>query len=179
MPVPAPLAAAHALAAFEGPVRALLVDLKFRGLLRAGRELGRAMARAPGARRLLDEADLVVPVPLHWRRRWRRGHSQAAVLACSLGRAAALPCVSGLRRGRATRPQVGLDRGARHANVREAFDAPPRHRGSLADARILLVDDVVTTGATAAAAAGALRRGGARSVTLYAAAMAAAPGAMA
>lgn len=176
LPVPAPLARGLALAEYEGPVRTLLVDLKFRGLLRAGHRVGRAMAQARGARRSLAEADVIVPVPLHWWRRWRRGHSQAAVLARSLAREAGVTCVGALRRPRATRPQVGLDRRDRRANVRGAFDVPARRRASVAGARVLLVDDVVTTGATAAAAAVALRRAGARRVELYAAAVAAAPG---
>jgi len=179
VPVRAPLVRGHALADFEGPVRSLLVDLKFRGLLRAGNQVGRAMARAAGARRLLAEADLIVPVPLHWRRRWLRGHSQAAVLARSLAGSSGVRYVPALARPRTTRPQVGLDRRARRANVRDAFEVPPRRRPAVADASVLLLDDVVTTGATAAAAATALRRAGARRVTLYAAAVAAVPGAAA
>ena len=76
-----PVSQAHALATFEGPARRLLIDLKYDGLLRAGRAIGSRMADAPGARALLDDAQILVPVPLHWSRRWWRGHNQAAVLA--------------------------------------------------------------------------------------------------
>ena len=168
-----PLSGAHAFAEFEGPARRLLILLKFGGLLRAGREIGRRMALAPGAEELLDGADLVVPMPLHWRRRWVRGHNQAEVLARGLCRARpGLSFCRALRRHRATRPQVGLERSQRANNVYQAFRVSRRHRACVAGAEVILVDDVVTTGATAVDAAGALWRAGARRIRLYAAAWA-------
>lgn len=216
--VPRPLAAGMAWARFEGTARTLLVLLKYRGLLRAGWTLGRRMARAPQAGDLMAGADLVVPVPLHWRRRWRRGHNQALCLARGL--LAAWPEASphkalasgwrvprrpsdrraprarrqrapdtgsgcgpilsrALRRCRPTRPQVGLDRNERLANVYGAFSVRSSWRPVLDGATVLLVDDVVTTGSTAAAAARALCAAGAGEVRLYAAAWAEPPGARA
>lgn len=154
---------------YEGPVQAVVQGLKFRRLGYLGRHLARDL------RDLLvaggDTWDLVVPVPLHWRRRWLRGYNQAERIARPLAAHLAVPCVEGLRRRRATRPQTGLAREARLANPREAF-APrrrprtPRWEGR----RVLLVDDVVTTGATLRAAAAALRSAGVESVTAVAAA---------
>ena len=168
-----PLAGAHAFAEFNGPARRLLVELKYAGLLRAGTEFGRQMARAPGASKLLRAADLVVPVPLHWRRRWARGHNQAEVIArglCSAVRRLAV--CRALRRRLPTRAQVDLDRQHRAANVHRAFELRRRHRESVVGANVVLVDDVVTTGATAAEAARALWKAGARETWLYTAAWA-------
>ena len=170
--VPPPLSRGHALTRFEGPARRLLIDLKYQGVVRAGRALGRAMAAAPGAGRVLWNADIVVP--LHWRRRWYRGSNQAAVLAFALCRHAC-PRVgvhAVLRRHRATRRQVGLHRAERAANVHDAFGVRRRYLRHVRGKVVLLVDDVVTTGSTAAAAAAPMLRAGAREVRLYAAAWA-------
>lgn len=161
---------AHAFAEFEGPARRLLIDLKYAGVIRAGKVIGAQMAAAPGAAKILRGADLVVPVPLHWRRRWRRGHNQAAILARALARGCpgVLPA-DVVRRVRPTPPQVGLPLGQRWINVGDAFRVRRQERARSAGATIVLVDDVVTTGATAAAVATALRAAGAREVRLYAA----------
>jgi ComF family protein len=168
---PYPIARAWAYAAFEGPARRLLIDLKYDGVLRAGRVIGSCMATAPGAAFILEGAELVVPVPLHWWRRWRRGHNQAAVLARALcrGRPELALCAA-LRRRRATPPQVGQRRRHRLRNVAGAFGVRDRYRESVADRTIVLIDDVITTGATCAAAAHALLDAGATEVRAYAAA---------
>jgi len=171
--VPPPVVRAWALGLFEGPARRLLIDLKYHGVLRAGHALGARMAAAEGARVVLDGAELAVPVPLHWRRRWRRGHNQAAVLARALCRSRSdLEFCAALRRRRATPPQVRLDRHRRLLNVHGAFRVRRRRRAAIAGQVAVLIDDVITTGATTAAAADALIEAGAREVRVYAAAWA-------
>ena len=106
------------------------------------------------------EWDGLVPVPLYWARRWRRGFNQAEVLARAVGRRHGLPVLPrALRRVRATPLQHG-DFAARRKNVRDAFAA----RQEVAGRRLLLVDDVFTTGATADACAATLLRAGAADV---------------
>jgi ComF family protein len=108
--------------------------------------------------------DAVVPVPLHWRKRWERGFNQADLLACYVARKRGVPVLRVLRRKRATAVQAGLASAGRRRNVAGAFaliaDA------QIADRKILLIDDVMTTGATASTCASVLKRGGARSVSL-------------
>ena len=173
IPVPVPLDGGRALSRFEGPARDLLVALKYRGLLRAGWAFGKHMTAAPEAQSWVRSSGLVVPVPLHWRRRWARGHNQAMMLVRGIVRGSQhLTACAALRRVKATQPQVGLGRVDRQENVRGAFAVKRQYSERVRGSRILLVDDVVTTGATASAAAGALKRAGASEVWLYAAAWA-------
>ena len=114
---------------------------------------------------LLPEADLVVPVPLHWRRLFTRRYNQAALLASVVAQQAGLRVVPDLlRRRRWTGSQAGLRGTERRRNVRLAFDLHPRWVGEVRDRGVLLVDDVLTTGATADACIRALQQAGARHV---------------
>jgi ComF family protein len=125
------------------------------------------MARA-GAE-LIGEAELIVPVPLHWTRLAMRRFNQAALLAHALGRLAERPVEpQALHRRRATRSQGGLGRLARSRNIKGAMAVADRFRPAIAGKRILLIDDVITTGATAEVAAKALISAGARAVDVLA-----------
>ncbi|HXO22620.1 MAG TPA: ComF family protein [Thermoanaerobaculia bacterium] len=150
-----------ALWSYEEPLTAVVQRLKFGRLDYLGRHLANAMALELGAE--LAGLDLVVPVPLHWRRRLARGYNQAERIARPLALRLGLPFAPALRRSRATPPQTSLGRAERLSNLERAFQAravEPPLRGR----RVLLVDDVATTGATLNAAARALKRAGAAQV---------------
>lgn len=118
---------------------------------------------------LLDGADMLVPVPLHWRRLVRRKFNQSALLAYGLEAQTGIPCAPQmLQRVRHTKPQMRLDRATRLRNVKRAFAVPPEAQPLLAGKTVLLVDDVLTTGATANACARALKKAGAREVRVLA-----------
>jgi predicted amidophosphoribosyltransferase len=143
--------------AHEGPARALVHALKFRGALGvAGVMAAQIAANAPP--RLLDGATLV-PVPAPAARRRARGFDHAARLATALGGRTGRPVAACLRRAGPGPRQVGARRAARLADGRVAVVA----RGAVPPV-VALVDDVETTGATLAACAGALRAAGARRV---------------
>jgi len=108
--------------------------------------------------------DLIVPMPLYWRKRWRRGFNQAGLLAREISRRTHTPVRNALRRVKDTAAQAGLTNAKRRQNVSGAFRA--KRSAPLAGQRVLLIDDVLTTGATAASCARALRKAGAREVTL-------------
>jgi ComF family protein len=113
----------------------------------------------------VDESfDAVVPVPLHWRRRWERGFNQSELLGRIVARHRGIACRDLLRRLRSTDAQAGLSRTARRENVAAAF----RVRGGrrLDGQRLLLIDDVMTTGSTVAACARALKQAGAARVAV-------------
>lgn len=149
-----------ALWSYEEPLDAVIQALKFRRLDYLGRHLGEAIADRWGEE--MAAVDLVVPVPLHWRRRLARGYNQAERIAQALARRAGLPLVSALARRRVTPPQTSLGREERRANLRSAFRI--RRAASIQERSIVLVDDVATTGATLEAAAAVLRKNGAATV---------------
>ena len=127
------------------------------------------MLGLPHARRVLEGAEALVPVPLHPRRQRERGFNQSELLAEALGRRARIGvAAAALVRRQDTRSQTGLSAAARRANVKGAFAV--RRRASIAGRVVVLVDDVLTTGATASACAQALRAAGAREVRLLTAA---------
>jgi ComF family protein len=114
---------------------------------------------------LLGDADVIVPVPLHRTRLWRRRFNQAALLARALGRRSGVPVdLDGFVRVKPTRSQVGLSRTERAGNIQGAFRVAPAAAERFRGRRVLVVDDVLTTGATANAAARVLLRGGAATV---------------
>ena len=157
---------ARAALVYDERSRKLVLPFKHGDRTDIARACGGWMARA-GAE-LLADADLVAPVPLHWRRLFTRRYNQAQLLArivvaaAPSTRARLVPDL--LRRRRWTGSQTGLAGKQRHDNVRQAFDVHPRWAALLAGKSVLLVDDVFTTGATAEACVRGLQRGGARHV---------------
>jgi len=141
--------------AYEGPARAMVRALKFRGATLAADAM--AAQIVAGAPRGVLERGRLVPVPLHPRRLRRRGFNQAERLAAALSRRTGLPMDDCLHRAGRARTQVGRDRAERLAGVHGTVRIRP---GAAAPERAILVDDVVTTGATAAACACALRAAG-------------------
>jgi predicted amidophosphoribosyltransferase len=118
------------------------------------------LARGVGLNSL---ADVLVPVPLHWRRAWDRRHNQADGIARGLAAVLKLPVWGrSLWRVKRSPVQPASSREQRWANAAGAFRVAPW--ASLTGVRVLLIDDVLTTGATADAAADALCRGGAAQV---------------
>jgi ComF family protein len=111
------------------------------------------------------EADVVVPIPLHWRRRLAHRTNSAAILSEVLSRRLGLPFGDRLlRRRRHTLPQSSVTPSQRWDNVRQAFSV--RGGYHLNQAHVLLVDDILTTGATCSEAARALRKAGAARITV-------------
>lgn len=119
---------------------------------------------------LLPGVDMIVPVPLHRLRLWKRRFNQSAELARGVSRLTAIPMEPLVLERRKPTPSQGAmpSAEARRRNVRGAFQVPKPCRAVVKGKRVLLVDDVLTTGATASASARALKRAGAASVFVLA-----------
>jgi len=144
---------------YEGRMKEIIHALKYERRRSVAPPLGELM-RATGAR-VLEDADLVVPVPLHPRREYQRGFNQAEDLASHLD----VPVARLLARVKHTRSQIELPKDQRRENVKHAFAFTPDPRSPIPDPCIVvLVDDVATTGATLDACAAVLKRSGVKEV---------------
>ena len=154
---------------YQFPVDRLVQSLKFKRQLAAGRVLSHLLCEWV-VNRDYDRPDMLIPVPLHNLRMFRRGFNQAFELADYAGRALDLPLLTGaLRRHRNTRAQSGLSRKQRRKNVRGAFYW---HGSAKPECHIALVDDVMTTGTTVSECTTVLKKAGVKRVDVWVAARA-------
>jgi competence protein ComFC len=151
--------AAYCFGSFDGRLREWIHLFKYDRIRTMAKPLVGLLAEALPRH---EQFDSIVPVPLHWRKRWQRGFNQSELLARGVGRKWGLPVVRALRRLRYTVTQTGLSHSARRKNVAAVFVPRRKVEGQ----RILLIDDVLTTGSTASACAAALHRAGAVRVVL-------------
>jgi ComF family protein len=165
------LSAAFRLGIYRDELREAVLRMKNP----AGEPLTAAIGKLLGESRGEEIAawlpDIVVPVPMHWRRRMSRGANSPDLLAAAVAHRLGLQAANGaLIRARLTRPQNELPHEDRAENIRGAFRICSTW--DFSDARVLLIDDVMTTGATANETARILRRGGASEVAIAVAARA-------
>ena len=160
---PPAYARARAAVRYDDVARTLVHALKYQDRTDLAPAMGRWMARA--GRELLAEADVLVPVPLHWKRGWSRRYNQSGALARVIERQTGVKLSSeALRRVRPTQQQIGLSRKERASNVQGAFKVTADRQHRIEGRRVVLVDDVLTSGATVDACARALLRAKAASV---------------
>lgn len=154
---PPPYSVARAATVHSGVAQTLVTRMKYGDRTDLAPWMAQWMCRAGQA--LIDNSDIVVPVPLHPVRFWTRRYNQSAELARAIARQSGLPFQpEALARTRATKQQVGLKANQRQLNVRGAFKVPAAHEIDVAGRRVLLIDDVLTTGATIESAARALKK---------------------
>lgn len=148
---------ARAAVRYDDVARTLVHALKYQDRIDLAPTMGQWMARA--GHELVARADVIVPVPLHWRRGWSRRYNQSGHLAKAIAERGGLPLEPWLlKRTRRTAQQIGLSKTERAANVQGAFAVPAECKPHVRGRRILLVDDVLTSGSTVDACARALLR---------------------
>lgn len=148
---------------YRPPAVSLLRAFKFERALCAGRAAGIWMAGRWPSFPFLKETDILVPVPLHWRRERERGFNQARILADWTARTAGVPVEELLVRKKATAPRSRIAPRLRTAIPDGVFQL----NGSVKGKRVTLIDDVATTGGTLEACAKELWKGGAIRVQAY------------
>jgi len=154
---------AFRLGPYDGVLRDVILAMKHRAAETLADCVGRLWAAHHANRFRQLRVDLVIPVPLHWWRRLRRGYNQSECLSDAIASSLAIEHrTRWLRRIRPTRSQTTVAASERHTNVRGAFRVS--RSASVKGRSILLVDDVLTTGSTASECARALRSAGAQVV---------------
>lgn len=151
----------HACALFyydnDGKYRHLPYHIKYQGNIPAGRHFGRMLGGRMASNALWGDVDCIIPVPLHWKRKWKRGYNQAEVIAEGISTALGAPMNTQiLKRRRSTATQTKLSIEDKKRNVMGAFEVRCLPE-SFSFRHVLLVDDIFTTGSTLGACLTALR----------------------
>lgn len=156
---------------YQHPLDFLIHSFKYRRQLACGNALAQALAAY--IQHHYEETrqpwpEMIIPVPLHWTRRWQRGFNQAEVIGFELAQKLDLPLLSHLcRRRKPTPHQKGLSRAERQQNLRGAFEVKAGAE-QIQGRCVALLDDVVTTTATAREVSELLIKNGARAVHVWA-----------
>ncbi len=151
---------AYSFGSYEGSLRNLIHLFKYGKIESLARPLSQSLLRAIP---LDQNFDVVIAMPMHWRKQWERGFNQAQLLAQPIAKRYGLKLSTNLRRRRYTKPQAGLTESQRRDNLKDSFCV--RNAEQLQGKRVLLVDDVFTTGATLRAAAKTLKNANAAHVS--------------
>jgi len=152
----------YALFIYEGFIRDIILNIKFRNKKNHAKALGYIWADFLRGKNPFMENAVLCPLPLHKKKQRERGFNQAEVLAAALGKGLNLPVEKALIRTVDTPPQAGLHPAARVENVADAFSVTSGY--TVAGKHIIIVDDIYTTGASINECARVLQENGAAQV---------------
>ncbi len=155
--------AARAVFPYEGDIRQIIHDFKYRGVREWAVPLGRLMVKTIRQEDGFKDMDIITPVPLHVNRQKIRGYNQSDLLAREISKGLNIPLMTDLMSRIVDTPsQTGLNKKLRHENLAQAFELTGDRE--VKEKIILLVDDIFTTGSTVEACSRILKIGGAKKV---------------
>ena len=132
----------------KGSYKQIPYQLKYSANISAGRFFGKMLGERMAAQEHWQDVDCVIPVPLHWRRKWKRGYNQAEIIAGAVAQAlGAEICCNMLLKSKYTRTQTKVDVEQKRQNVQGSFRIS-RESGPFPYNHILIIDDTFTTGST-------------------------------
>ena len=150
---------------YTHPLDFLIHQFKYRRQLSSGKLLAHLLAETC---QHSERPDFLVPVPIHWRKRWQRGFNQSELMAYWVGKSLDIPVLSACQQTHYHHSQKGLSRAGRLKNLRQSFSVKPGIKHTIDNAHIALIDDVVTTTATARTLSELMLKAGAQRVDIWA-----------
>ncbi len=158
----------RAVAAYCDTTSKVVLRLKYGGKIGLAKMIAKQLVRHMPQEAEERVRTIIVPVPLHWTRLWRRSYNQSALIGSALARETGVQFTPDLlMRTKRTPLLRGLSQAERKRTVNNAFVLNPKWRGRLDGTRIILVDDVYTTGATTDACVKVLKKAGTDGVQIY------------
>lgn len=144
--VPFVRATGHFIYSRDSDIANVIHDMKYRKFPSLGRRLGEIVGEELKTAGFFDGADVIVPVPMHWSKKVRRGYNQTEHIARGLSLATGLPASDSISAVRGHRTQTAMTLEQRQRNLSGSFRV--NDMAALRGKGIVLVDDVCTTGAT-------------------------------
>jgi len=139
----------------KGKFQQLMHELKYRNNKAVGLEFGKILGKKILKTKAFDDVDVIIPVPLHWKKLKKRGYNQSQLIAESVSKELKKPLLTDvLYRKIETTTQTKKTRFQRWQNVEDIFDI--KNMQKVENKHLLLIDDIVTTGATLEACANCL-----------------------
>ena len=130
-------------------MKKLIKNLKYLRKTFLAKDLSVELAKFILKENIDKNIDIIVPVPMHWFKKWKRGYNQAELLAENVAKLINKPVYNALIRTKYTKPQFNLRKQERHQNLESMFDLNKKYVDVIRGKRILLIDDIATTCSTA------------------------------
>jgi ComF family protein len=134
---------------YSTQMKKLIKNLKYSRKTFLAKDLSLPLAEFIKKENIDKNVDVVVPVPMHWFKKWKRGYNQAELLADGVAQIINKPMCNALVRTKYTKPQFNLKKQERHENLESMFDINKKYVDIIKGKRILLIDDIATTCSTA------------------------------
>lgn len=147
-------ATGHFFYSKDSSLAQLIQDMKYRNFPSIGDKMGEIVGKELYISGFLNDVDIIVPVPMHFLKKARRGYNQVEHIAAGISKASGLPVVKALKMVRQRKTQTALSGIERLSNAQDLFCS--RKNFDIDGKGVLLIDDICTTGATLSAAAKSL-----------------------